>query len=182
MDVHHGNGTQSFFYSDPNVLFISSHQYPFYPGSGNFHEIGKGEGKGYTINFPLPAGTADSTFVPIYSKIISTVLDQYGPQLILVSAGFDGHARDPLGGLSLTHAAYGSAAGTLILAAERICKGRICFMLEGGYNMQSLKDCVLAVITQMAKQQPNEISIRENALFKEVSRQAARYAAGIWKW
>jgi acetoin utilization deacetylase AcuC-like enzyme len=181
-DVHHGNGTQSCFYTSPNVLFISSHQYPFYPGSGSFPETGRGEGKGYTINFPLPAETADATFIPVYSKIIATVLDQYQPQLILVSAGFDGHARDPLGQLLLTHSAYASAAASLMLAADRVCNGNICFILEGGYNLQALKDCALAVMSEMKKEHPSQLSIRESALFRDISKQAARSAAGIWKW
>ena len=182
MDVHHGNGTQSCFYSDPGVLFISTHQYPFYPGSGNFLEIGRGDGKGFTMNFPLPVNTGDSTFAPLYSKIISTVLDQYAPQLILVSTGLDGHFKDPLGGLCLTPEGYASAAGSLMLAADRICNGRICFVLEGGYNLQALKDCSLAIMTQMKLQRPGELSMRENDLFREISGEAAKYASGIWKW
>lgn len=182
MDVHHGNGTQSCFYGNPTVLFISSHQYPFYPGSGNFNEVGRGEGKGYTLNFPLPIGTGDSSFVPLYSKIISSVLDQYEPQLILVSTGFDGHFRDPLGGLTLTHAGYASAAGSLILAAERLCSGKICFILEGGYNLQALKDCSHAIMIEMEKPHPSELSVRDGDVFKEVIKQAAKCTAGIWKW
>lgn len=182
MDVHHGNGTQACFYNDPSILYISSHQYPFYPGSGNMNEAGKGQGKGYTLNFPLPEETADSSFVPIYSKIIPAVLDQFAPQLILVSAGFDGHFRDPLGGLSLTHAGLASAAASLILAAERLCDGKICFVLEGGYNLQALKECVHAILVEMEKQHPRELSIRESSLFREISKQAVKFAAGRWKW
>ncbi len=182
MDVHHGNGTQSCFYNDPGILYISTHQYPFYPGSGYLNEAGKGEGKGYTLNFPLPKGSEDSSFVPIYSKIIPAVLDQFAPQLILVSAGFDGHFGDPLGGLSLTQAGFASAAASLILAAERLCDGKICFVLEGGYNLQALKDCVHAILVEMEKQHPQELSIRESAVFLEISKQAERFAAGRWKW
>jgi acetoin utilization deacetylase AcuC-like enzyme len=182
MDVHHGNGTQSCFYKDPDVLYISSHQYPFYPGSGNNIEAGKGEGKGYTLNFPLPEETDDSNFVPLYSKIIPAVLDQFAPQLILVSAGFDGHFNDPLGGLALTETGYASAASSLMLAAERLCNGRICFVLEGGYNLQALKDCIHATLVEMEKQRPRELSIKEGALFREISKQADRFAAGRWKW
>jgi len=182
IDVHHGNGTQSCFYSDPTILYISSHQFPFYPGSGNFDEVGTGEGKGYTINFPLPAGTGDSNFVLIYSKIISNILDQFAPQLILVSAGFDGHFRDPLGGWSLTHAGYASAAASLMLAAERWCDGKICFVLEGGYNLQALTDCARAIMVAMEQPSPKELSAREGSVFREISRQAAKCAAGLWKW
>jgi acetoin utilization deacetylase AcuC-like enzyme len=182
MDVHHGNGTQSCFYSNPNVLYISSHQYPFYPGSGSFGEVGRGDGRGYTVNLPLPEGSGDSIFALIYAKIVSAVLDQYEPQLILVSAGFDGHFRDPLGGLTLTHAGYASAAGSLMLAADRVCGGKICFILEGGYHLQALKECSRAILTEMENQHPGELPAKENAVFKEVSRQAARSTAGIWKW
>ena len=182
MDVHHGNGTQSCFYSNPRVLYISTHQYPFYPGSGSFNEVGRGEGRGYTLNFPLPEGAGDSTFVPIYSKIVSAVLDQFLPQLILVSTGLDGHYKDPVGGLSLTPAGYASAAGSLMLSADRHCGGNICFVLEGGYDLQALKDCSSAILAEMKKQPPDELSVRESSLFKQISRQAAKYSAGIWKW
>jgi acetoin utilization deacetylase AcuC-like enzyme len=182
MDVHHGNGTQSCFYKDPNVLYISSHQYPFYPGSGSSIEAGKGEGKGYTLNFPLPEETNDANFVPLYSKIIPAVLNQFTPQLILVSAGFDGHFNDPLGGLALTGAGYASAASSLMLAAERVCNGKICFVLEGGYDLQALKDCIHATLVEMEKQRPGELSVKEGALFREISKQAEKFAAGRWKW
>jgi len=179
-DVHHGDGTQACFYEIPEVLYISTHQFPFYPGTGDFDEVGKGEGKGYSLNFPLPEGTGNSSFVPIYSKIISSVLDQFEPQLILVSAGFDAHFKDPLGGLALTHAGYGSAAASLMLAAERWCNGRICFVLEGGYSLEGLKDSSRAVLIEMEKKRPDEISVREGALFKEISQKAAKFSR--WKW
>ncbi len=179
-DVHHGDGTQACFYEIPEVLYISTHQFPFYPGTGDFDEIGKGKGKGYTLNFPLPEGTGNSTFVPIYSKIISAVLDQFEPQFILVSAGFDGHFKDPIGGMALTQAGYGSVAASLMLAAERWCYGRICFLLEGGYSLEGLKDSSRAVLVEMEKEHPDELSVRESAVFKEVSKNAAKFSR--WKW
>jgi acetoin utilization deacetylase AcuC-like enzyme len=181
-DVHHGDGTQSCFYTDPDVLYISTHQYPFYPGSGNFTEAGQGEGKGYTLNLPLPRGTGDSDFIPIYSKIISPVLDQFAPELIMVSAGFDGHFSDPLGELSLTQAGYASAAASLMLAAERSCNGKICFVLEGGYDMQALQDSILAILVEMEKKHPCELAVPEGAFFKEILKQPEQFAAGRWKW
>jgi acetoin utilization deacetylase AcuC-like enzyme len=179
-DVHHGDGTQSCFYSNPKVLYISSHQFPFYPGTGDFDETGDGDGEGFTLNFPLPEGTDDSSFAPIYSKIIASVLDQFMPQLILVSTGFDGHLKDPLGGLALTQAGYGSAAASLLLAAKRCCGGKICFVLEGGYNIPALKACSKAVMEQMEKQEPEELSFQEGMIFKEISRCSARFSQ--WKW
>ncbi len=181
-DVHHGNGTQSCFYADPSILYISSHQYPFYPGSGFFDEVGKGDGKGYSLNFPLPEGSDDSDFVPIYTKIVPTVLAQFSPQLILVSAGFDGHYRDSLGGLRLTHFGYAAAAASLVAAAEHLCGGKICFVLEGGYSLQALRDCISAIMTEMEKQLPRAGSIREGAFFHDISKQAARFTADHWKW
>lgn len=181
-DVHHGNGTQSCFYSDPGVLYISSHQYPFYPGSGYFDEIGKGPGKGYSLNFPLPEGSGDSDFVPIYSKIIPAVLATYSPQLIIVSAGFDGHRSDIMGGLLLTHSGYAAAAASVIAAADQSCDGKVCFVLEGGYNAQALRDSIGAIMTEMEKPAPREVSIREGDSFQEMSRQAAKFTAGLWKW
>jgi acetoin utilization deacetylase AcuC-like enzyme len=179
-DVHHGDGTQSCFYSNPDVLYISSHQFPFYPGTGNFGEIGRAEGRGFTVNFPLDAGTGDSVFIPIYSRLVSAIFDQFLPQLILVSAGFDGHFRDPLGGLTLTHAGYRSAAASLILAAERHCQGKICFVLEGGYNLDALKACSRSIMDAMEQQFPAEVSVREGSLFVEIARNTARL--GHWKF
>jgi acetoin utilization deacetylase AcuC-like enzyme len=179
-DVHHGDGTQSCFYGESGVLYMSTHQFPFYPGTGDFDEVGNGEGRGYTLNFPLPESTGDSSFVPIYSRLVSAVLDQFKPQLILVSAGLDGYYRDPIGGLALTPAGYASAAASLILAAERWCEGKVCFVLEGGYSMQGLRDCVQAIMIEMEKDNPSELAVREGAIFKEVSRKAAKFSR--WRW
>ncbi len=179
-DVHHGDGTQSCFYGVPEVLYISTHQFPFYPGTGDFNEVGDGNGTGYTLNLPLPAGTGDSSFVPIYSKLISAVLDQFQPQLILVSAGLDGYYRDPVGGLALSPAGYASAAASLILAAERWCDGKICFILEGGYSLQGLKACSQAIMAEMETTHPRELIVREGALFNEISRKAAKLSR--WEW
>ncbi len=181
-DVHHGNGTQACFYDDPHVLYISSHQYPFYPGSGDFNETGLKDGKGYTVNFPLPQGSGDGTFVPLYSSIVGSVLDQYQPQLILVSAGFDAHFKDPLGGLMVTTSGYASAAASLIQAADRNCGGRICFVLEGGYSTEALQECSRAVMTEMEIENPHELKLSEDPLFREISRHAKASLDHSWKW
>jgi len=179
-DVHHGDGTQAIFFEVPEVLYISTHQFPFYPGTGDFDEVGEAEGRGYTLNFPLPEGTPDACFAPIYSRIVPHVLDQYQPQLILVSAGFDGYFKDPIGGLALTQAGYGSASASLMLAADRLCQGKICFVLEGGYSLQGLRDCSRAVMAGMEQRHPREFSARESAAFREISRKAAKFSR--WKW
>ena len=181
-DLHHGNGTQAIFYDDPHVLYISSHQFPFYPGTGNFDEVGCKEGKNYTLNFPLLAGTQDSTFVPIYSKIVRPILEQYQPQLILVSAGFDAHFKDPLGGLRITQDGYASSSASLIRAAEHCCGGRICFVLEGGYSYEALIECTQAVMAEMEKKNPQELELRESPLFHLISRRLKEIAGSLWKW
>lgn len=145
-DVHHGNGTQAAFYDDPAVLFISSHQYPFYPGTGAATEIGTGAGTGYTVNLPLEVGATDADFDFIYSQVVVPVLEQFRPEVLLVSAGFDAHERDPLAGMRMTTEGYGQVTARLIAAADALCDGRIVFVAEGGYDTAALADCCQRVI------------------------------------
>ena len=181
-DLHHGNGTQACFYDDPNVLYISSHQYPFYPGTGDFAEIGLKEGRGFTVNFPLPKGTGDEVFIPLYSRIVRPILEQYQPQLILVSAGFDAHFLDPLGGLRVTSAGYASAAASLIRAADELCGGKTCFILEGGYSLEALKECTRLVVGQMEAPLAQERRLGPVPRFDEYSGEARRAFGLLWKW
>ena len=181
-DVHHGNGTQACFYGNPGVLFISTHQYPYYPGTGDFCQVGLREGWGYTLNFPLPAGTSDDLFVPIYSRIVAPILDQYQPQFILVSAGFDAFLGDPLGGLALSAAGIASAAASLIKSADRCCRGRICFVLEGGYSPTGLQECAKAVMGEMESENPKELALPEAPLFEVISNHAQGEFGEHWQW
>jgi acetoin utilization deacetylase AcuC-like enzyme len=181
-DVHHGNGTQSCFYSDPGVLFVSTHQFPYYPGTGAFDEVGIGDGWGYNLNFPLPAGTGDSVFVPIYRQIVPAILDRYQPQFILVSAGFDALAGDPLGGLTVSAAGFASAAASLCKAAGRCCAGRICFILEGGYSPTGLQECTRAVLAEMESEDPKELPLPGDALFELISKHAKGEFGELWSW
>lgn len=137
-DVHHGNGTQDIFYEDDSVLFISSHQSPLYPGSGMFEEVGHGEGEGYTINIPLRAGTGDNGMKAIYDEIVWKAAERFEPELILVSAGFDAHWADPLGGMRLTLDGFAHLSRELIRMAETFCDGDIAFIMEGGYNLLAI--------------------------------------------
>lgn len=150
-DVHHGNGTQDAFYDDPSVLFISTHQFPFYPGSGAVKEIGTGSGEGFTINVPLPAGCADRQYLQVFQDVIAPAAESFQPEWILVSAGFDPHRRDPLGGMGVTERGFGAMARALLLLADKFCAGRIGFLLEGGYDLTGLRDSVAAVLTEMQK-------------------------------
>jgi acetoin utilization deacetylase AcuC-like enzyme len=145
-DVHHGNGTQHAFYADPTVLFVSSHQFPFYPGTGAADEKGEGEGLGFTVNIPLAAGATDEVYDEAYRTIAVPAVDRFKPGLMLVSAGFDAHARDPLAGMRMTTEGIGRITSQLLAAADRHCQGRIVFVTEGGYDTSALHDCVGTVI------------------------------------
>ena len=144
-DVHHGNGTQDAFYADPSVLYISSHQWGIYPGTGRAEETGIGDGKGFNINIPLPAGAGDSAFDRIADEIIAPAAARFAPTLLLVSAGFDAHWADPLASLQLSTTGYFRLAQRLVALAEQHCGGRIMCTLEGGYNTSALADSVRAV-------------------------------------
>jgi acetoin utilization deacetylase AcuC-like enzyme len=145
-DVHHGNGTQWMFYEDPSVLFVSSHQYPFYPGTGAADETGRGAGTGYTVNLPLEVGATDADFDAVYRDAVIPALQQFEPELILVSAGFDAHELDPLAGMRMTTAGYGQLTARLLAAADELCDGRIVFVTEGGYDTGALAACCQGVI------------------------------------
>ncbi len=154
-DLHHGNGTQRAFYGDPAVLFFSSHQYPYYPGSGSFGEVGSGTGEGFTVNAPFPAGFGDAEYLAVYDRILRPVALEFNPELVLVSAGFDPYFKDPLGGMEVTGAGFGKLASLIRGIAEQACGGRMLITLEGGYNPEGLSEGVRAVLTALAG--PREI-------------------------
>jgi acetoin utilization deacetylase AcuC-like enzyme len=137
-DVHHGNGTQDSFYADPGVLFISSHQYPYYPGTGAAGEIGSGAGKGFTVNLPLDAGATDADYELVFQQIALPILRAYKPQLVLVSAGFDAHQNDPLAGMRVTTRQFGRLTAHLATLADEVCACRLVAITEGGYDLQAL--------------------------------------------
>ena len=137
-DVHHGNGTQDIFEDDPDVLYISTHQSPYYPGTGRLEEIGRGAGEGGVLNIPLSSGTGDKAFTAIYEDVLIPVLRRFQPQLILVSAGYDCHWNDPLASLGLSLNGLAWISKTLVDLAEELCEGKIVFALEGGYNLEAL--------------------------------------------
>jgi acetoin utilization deacetylase AcuC-like enzyme len=137
-DVHHGNGTQHTFERDSSVLYVSTHQYPYYPGTGAVDEIGIGDGAGFTVNVPLESGAVDADYRVAFDEIVLPVLRQFKPALILVSAGFDAHERDPLATMRLTAGAFGAMTMALRGVAEETCSGRIALVTEGGYDLQAL--------------------------------------------
>jgi len=142
-DVHHGNGTQDAFYNDPHVLYFSTHQYPYYPGTGHWSEIGEGEGRGYNVNVPLSAGVGDKGYRRIFEELLYPLAERYRPQLILVSAGYDAHWADPLAGMKLSITGYAHLTRVLKAMAEDFCGGKIAFTLEGGYHLEVLAYSVL---------------------------------------
>jgi len=149
-DLHHGNGTQDAFYDDSRVLFLSSHRYPYYPGTGALPEVGIGKGKGLTINFPLDRPYGDDCLLSVYGQIVMPMLKAFGPDFILVSAGYDGHRNDPMAGLTLSTEAYEKMTQMLIAAAE-MTTGKILFCLEGGYNPDALAESVRASLRALVE-------------------------------
>lgn len=148
-DVHHGNGTQEAFYRDPRLLFVSSHQYPFYPGTGDLDEVGEADGRGFTVNLPMPAGLGDGDYRRAYREIVEPIGRAFDPELVLVSAGFDPHRDDPLGGMDVTAAGFAELMDVCLAVASGAARGRVVAVLEGGYDLDSLADSAAAVVGQM---------------------------------
>lgn len=145
-DVHHGNGTQHAFYEDPQVFFTSVHRMHFYPGSGLASEIGEGKGKGATLNVPIDGGADDDVYKKVFDGKMLPAVHKYNPQLILVSAGFDPHIRDPLGGMKMTTDGFRWVAKSLSDLAHECCEGRLLYVLEGGYDLRALRESVEATL------------------------------------
>jgi acetoin utilization deacetylase AcuC-like enzyme len=148
IDVHHGNGTQWMFYDDPRVLYVSTHQFPFYPGTGAAGEIGRGAGEGYTFNVPLEAGATDGDYAVAYFAI-ANVVESYAPELLLISAGYDAHVDDPLASMRVTTAGYAAVIGSLKGAAIR-ARCPIALVTEGGYDLDALRGCLDATLTVLS--------------------------------
>jgi len=148
-DVHHGNGTQWSFYGDPSVLFVSSHQFPYYPGTGAPDEIGTGAGVGFTVNLPLAAGATDADYERVYDAITWPILRAFSPQLILVSAGFDAYKDDPLAGMRLEADCFGRLTSRIAAIADECCGGRVVAVTEGGYHLKGMADSLRAVIAAL---------------------------------
>ena len=151
-DVHHGNGTQDAFYEDETVLFFSTHQYPFYPGTGHWRDTGRGAGDGTTVNVPFPAGVGDAGYAQAFDALLWPVARRFAPDLILVSAGYDAHWNDPLASMQLTIPGYAALVATLLEMADDLCGGRIVFALEGGYHLDVLSHAVLNTVRQLSGQ------------------------------
>jgi acetoin utilization deacetylase AcuC-like enzyme len=146
-DAHHGNGTQAVFYEDPRVLFVSYHQWPLYPGTGDIDETGTGPGVGTTLNIPLPAGTTGDAYLRAFDEIVAPVAQRFAPTWVIVSAGFDAHRDDPLTDLGLAAGDYGPLTGRVL---SLVPPGRRLVMLEGGYDLDALTSCSAEVMRRLA--------------------------------
>jgi acetoin utilization deacetylase AcuC-like enzyme len=177
-DVHHGNGTQASFFPRSDVLVFNAHRWPFYPGSGAAHEVGVGAGEGYTVNAPMPASLGDGDYGLIFSALLAPIAEAFRPELVLVSAGFDAHRADPLGGMRLSEDGYASLCGVAQDIARRHARGRIALVLEGGYDLGALERSVRAcldVLGGATPPPPLAASARGEAALQEARRSLAKY-------
>ena len=153
-DVHHGNGTQDIFYTDAGVVYLSVHQSPFYPGTGDAREVGEGRGQGFTANVPLPARSGEDLYAAAFAGFFAPILREFRPELIVVSAGYDAHRADLLGGMRLESSSFGRLAAELANLAREVGAVPLVLLLEGGYNLGALTESVAATIMGVEKWEP----------------------------
>ncbi len=178
-DVHHGNGTQEMFYDDPHILYVSLHQSPYYPGTGAHSEVGAGEGRGYTVNVPLSAGADDAVYGVAFERLVHPIVEQYRPQLLLLSAGFDAHERDPLGGMTLTDHSYARMTRSLVAALDVTTP--IGVVLEGGYDLVGIEGALGGTISALSGEPLDAPPSREIAsLFERELERAAAIQRHHW--
>lgn len=152
-DLHHGNGTQHSFYETDKVMYCSTHQFPYYPGTGSVMETGRESGEGFTVNVPLPGGQGDMEYARIFNELIVPVARRFEPELILVSCGFDIYNGDPLGAMEVSPAGFAYLTRVMVNLAEKLCEGRLLVTLEGGYNLRGMRDGALAVLEELCGEQ-----------------------------
>jgi acetoin utilization deacetylase AcuC-like enzyme len=171
-DVHHGNGTQHIFETDADVLYISTHQFPFYPGTGDFAEAGVDRGLGSTINIPMPAGCGDQEFIGVLQRIVVPAAIAFEPDIILISCGFDAHQADPLASMELSQAGYREMSMIMRRLAEMLCAGRIVFILEGGYSLDGVREGTEAVLETLTRPLQSEtqppIDLEPGSMLKSI--------------
>jgi acetoin utilization deacetylase AcuC-like enzyme len=156
-DVHHGNGTQDAFISDPRVLFCSLHQSPLYPGTGRAEEIGEGAARGLTVNVPLPPGCGDVAYRAAFDRVVEPVVRRFQPEIIVVSAGFDAHWADPLAQMRVSTGGFVQMVRSLGRLADDLCGGRLALSLEGGYDLNALSSSVVAVVMALVGDEPRDV-------------------------
>ena len=182
-DVHHGNGIQDIFYDSPEVLYFSTHQYPFYPGTGALDETGYGAGAGYTVNAPVPATFGDNEYLRVFDDLLAPVVRQFRPEFILVSSGFDAHFRDPLGGMRVTEGGFAALARRAKRMAAECCGGRMAVALEGGYDLQALVDSGRSVIDELGRGADEPIApAADGTRVIPIIERAHYFLASYWKF
>ena len=179
IDVHHGNGTQATFYEEPRVLYVSTHQFPFYPGTGAADEIGAGAGRGFTVNIPMDAGCTDADYALVHREVVEPVLDEFRPELVLVSAGFDAHERDPLASMRMTTEGYSAVVGLLRDVARR--HGALALVTEGGYDLTALGACLEASVAVLDGGIAPAIEAREAPRGARAAAQARAALKPLWR-
>ena len=184
-DLHHGNGTQHSFEEDPSILYFSTHQYPYYPGTGAFEETGRGAGAGLTVNVPLSVGYGDADYVGIFQRILKPIATEFAPDIILVSAGFDIYFEDPLGGMRVTTRGFAGMTRALMDIAQACCGGKLVITLEGGYHVEGQRDSVKEVLRELAGLRVTDLEEllsqgRDDVVLKLVERVRAAHR-GFWK-
>jgi acetoin utilization deacetylase AcuC-like enzyme len=177
-DVHHGNGTELVFYDRPEVLYFSVHQYPYFPGTGAASDTGRGDGEGYNVNVPLPAGSMDADYVEAFDRILLPVMEAYRPELVIVSAGYDAHAADPIGGMNMTYAGFHALASIVKKGAG---KANVVMLLEGGYSLEHLPSSVEASLLGFMGEPYESISGERTAAATERIGEAAAIQKRYWK-
>ncbi len=180
-DVHHGNGTQQIFWDDPTVLYLSVHQFPFYPGTGAPDEIGGPAARGATVNVGLPAGSTDRDYLAAFDHLLCPALERFAPDVLLISAGFDAHHADPLAGMRVTRMGFAGMAGRMRAAADRLCEGRWVVALEGGYDLGGLAEgatASLAALLAPTTPQPSPVELADAAPAAQDAIAATRRALG----
>jgi acetoin utilization deacetylase AcuC-like enzyme len=175
-DVHHGNGTQEIFEDEPRVLYVSSHEFPLYPGTGALHECGRGAGEGFTLNLPLPTRCGDAEYAAVYREVVLPVARSFAPQLVLVSAGYDPHVDDPLAGMAMTAAGFGELARLCLEMGE----GRAVFALEGGYDLGGLREAASATVRVLGGEDIGPLAARPAAGFERVIEAYRSHHARYW--
>jgi acetoin utilization deacetylase AcuC-like enzyme len=181
-DVHHGNGTQEAFYQRSDVLYVSTHQFPLFPGTGDFPEIGQGAGAGFTVNLPLPARTGDATYNLVFEKVVVPIAMSYRPEFVLVSAGYDAHIDDPLAGMEVTPNGFGTISETLVTLAEKLCGGKVVFLLEGGYHLKGLQESVLKSLDVLTGQRHDPQPWKPDSTFEAVLEKSHNTLGSYWKF
>lgn len=185
-DLHHGNGTQDAFYESDKVLYLSTHMFPFFPGTGHYTEIGEGKGTGFNVNLPFPPRSDMAEFSAGFGKILLPILKQYHPQLILVSCGFDAHISDPIGALKLATVDFRRLNGWVMEAAEDLCDSRLALVLEGGYDLRSLGEVSASLVEDLLQGGPRYLTPEKaktdpSPMVARMIEDLSRLLSGSWK-